>query len=86
MNKTIPANATHTAFRDAVVQAMQPFKNDLSALEILALTSHLVGQLIALQDQTQYTASQVITVVKNNIELGNKEVVDDLRNVTGGTA
>lgn len=83
---TIPANDTHTAFRDAVVQAMQPFKEKLSAVEILALTSHLVGQLIALQDQTKYTPGQVIALVRNNIELGNKEVVDDLRNVTGGTA
>src|SRR3546814_20280488 len=44
----------------------------LSAAELLAVASQLVGNLIALQDQTRHSADVVMELVARNIELGNR--------------
>jgi len=64
----------HKVLRAAVVDAV----NDISLQEVLAITSHLVGQLIAAQDQTKYTREMVMSVVYENIVAGNGELVNSL--------
>lgn len=49
---------------------------DLSALEMLALTSQLVGQLLALQDQRAMSKEQYLEVVIKNLENGNLGAVE----------
>jgi hypothetical protein len=51
-----------------------------------AVVAHLLGQLIALQDQTRFTPDQVMTLVAQNIETGNQEVLANLLTETGGRA
>lgn len=46
------AELKHKAVRDGVISILRKHSNHLSALEILAVMSHLVGQLIAIQDQS----------------------------------
>lgn len=50
------------------------------------MVAHFLGQLIALQDQTRFKPDQVMTLVAQNIEAGNREVIDGLLNNTGGQA
>jgi len=57
---------------------------NLSATEMLAVTSHFVGVLIALQDEKTVTVDMALDVVKANIEVGNKEAIADLRKTFGG--
>lgn len=72
--KTVQPNPHHVAMRDAVIAAMRPF-DFLPAIEMLAVMSYTVGQLIALQDQTTYTAAAAMEVVSQNIELGNAQAI-----------
>lgn len=84
--KAVQPNEKHLKFRKALEAAIAIGGADLQAEEILAVTAHFVGQLIALQDQRRYTSDAVMTLVTENIQKGNQEAVDNLLNATGGHA
>ena len=74
------------AFRKALEAAIRDHGATLDATELLAITSHFVGQLVALQDQRRYTADMVMDMVFANLQQGNGEVVAGLLDKTGGSA
>lgn len=84
--KTVPGSSDTEACRQALVAAIRPFADKLGAQGMLAVASALVGQLVAMQDQRTMTPSMAMEIVTRNIELANKEVLDALRNSTGGRA
>lgn len=87
MFKTTEPTAAHLAYRAAIEQAIRDHGATLDALDLLAITSHLVGQLIAFQDQRKVTPAIAMEVVQRNLEQGNAEVIGSLRDATpGGTA
>lgn len=55
----------------------------LSAEDMLAVVSQLVGSLVALQDQTKSSPSMVMEAVAQNIEVGNRMAIDVLTNTKG---
>jgi hypothetical protein len=55
----------------------------MPSIEILAVFAIYVGKLIALQDQTKYTAENVMNLVASNIELGNSIVLKTVRETKG---
>lgn len=67
IQKTTPR---HEQFRLDVIAAMKPY-DDIPAIEQLAVLAVFMGQLIALQDSTKYTAAQVMDLVASNVEMGN---------------
>jgi hypothetical protein len=66
------------AFRNDAVRLLNEYAGKLSAVEMLALGSHLVGQILALQDHRSMTPDRAMEIVKQNIEQGNREVVDEM--------
>lgn len=84
--KTVAPNPQQLAFRGALEAAIAQHGATLDAVELLAVTSHLVGQLIALQDQRSYTPAMVLQLVQDNIEQGNAEAVNSLLTGVGGNA
>lgn len=84
MFKSTPPTPQHLAYREAIEKAMRDHGATLDALELLAITSHLVGQLVALQDQRKVTAEIALEVVQRNLEQGNAEVVAGLRDAAPG--
>jgi len=68
------ANADHEALYQEILAAIRSY--DLPAIEILAVLSNAVGKCIAMQDQTRYTADELLILVRNNIELGNKQMIE----------
>jgi hypothetical protein len=56
--------------RLAVIAAVRPF-DDVPAIEQLAVLSVFLGQLIALQDSTKYSAVRIMEMVAANVEMGN---------------
>lgn len=84
--KFVAPTAQHLAFRHALEAAIAQHGATLDAVDLLAVTSHLVGQLIALQDQRRYTPALVMQMVQSNIEQGNSEVVNGLLTGVGGNA
>ena len=72
-------------FNDATKALLAEFKDKLNAMEMLAVTAHLVGVLIAVQDQRKVTRDMAFELVTQNIEAGNAEAIESLHN-TEGTA
>ena len=55
----------------------------LSAMELLAVAANMLGKLVALQDQRSMTTSQAMEIVAQNIEHGNKQVLEQLSESKG---
>lgn len=73
-------------YRKALEDAMSAHGATLDAAELLAVTAHLVGQLVALQDQRVMTPAKAMALVSSNLQQGNLEVLERLMEETGGTA
>jgi hypothetical protein len=74
----------HHAFRDDVVALLKKHAGELDASEMLALAAHMVGQIVAMQDQRVMTPAMAMEVVAQNIEQGNGEVLAELADKTAG--
>ena len=55
----------------------------LSAMELLAVASNMLGKLVALQDQRKVTPDKAMEVVARNLELGNQQALAEVRNSRG---
>lgn len=55
----------------------------LSAMELLAVAANMLGKLVALQDQRTVRPSEAMEVVAQNIEHGNKQVIEQLSHTKG---
>lgn len=55
----------------------------LTALELLAVAANMLGKLVALQDQRTCTPALAMETVAQNIECGNKQVLDQLQQSRG---
>lgn len=84
--KSVPPNAQHLAFRKDLHDVIRKHGPQLDAMDLLAALSHLVGQVIALQDQRLYTPQAAMDIVSANIVQGNSEVVENLLGAAGGHA
>lgn len=52
---------------------------ELAAVELLAIASNMVGKLIALQDQRHMSKDRAMRIVAENIQLGNLQIIEQLR-------
>lgn len=80
-----PPTAEHNAFM-ADAKALLGKYEHLDAVQLLALASQLVGNIVALQDQTKMTVDTVMAVVASNIEEGNAVAIDTFLGQTAGAA
>lgn len=71
----------HEALYQELVAAMR--KYDLSSIEILAVTSNMVGKVLAMQDQTKGDADLYMGIVRANIEEGNRQALAEILNPIG---
>lgn len=58
----------------------------LSSLELLAVAANMLGKLVALQDQRTVTPAKAMKIVAKNLELGNKQALNELFGKTAGNA
>lgn len=84
--KTVVPTAEHMAFRKALEAAIAQHGRNLAVQDLLAIVSHMVGQLIALQDQRTMTPAMAMDLVAANIDAGNSSAIDQLLTQTGGNA
>jgi hypothetical protein len=81
------ANATHQAFRTDCLAVLRRHAGKLSAQEMLALSAHLVGSIIAMQDHHNMTPDMAMDIVHSNMAMGNAEAVEEMLNgPAAGTA
>lgn len=81
--KSVTPTAQHIAFRKALEEAIAKHGTTIDATDLLAILSHMVGQVIAMQDQRIYTPEVVMALVSSNIAQGNKEAFDSLMKSEG---
>ena len=55
----------------------------LNAEEMLALTANMTGQMAAMMDQRRFTPKQVTDLIIENLQYGNKAVVNKLQETRG---
>lgn len=84
--KTVLPEARHRAFRDDLLALLREYAGELEATEMLALSAHIVGQIIALQDQRTMTSTLAMEIVAHNIIQGNIEAMAELVGKPAGTA
>ena len=84
--RIIAVTPAHVAFMDDLKGVITRHQH-LSAAEMLALTSQLVGIIVASQDQRTTTPEMAMRMVSSNIERGNQMAVSDLMHgETAGSA
>jgi len=76
-------SAEHHAFRTDAIALLDKHAGHLDKKEMLALAAHLVGQIIAMQDQRTMRPDMAMEIVARNIEVGNAEVLANLSKSQG---
>lgn len=79
----LPTNARHEAMYQELLVVLG--KYDLPAKELLAVTSNMVGKILAMQDQRTMTVAGAMEIVSRNIEEGNRQAVAGLQRPEGST-
>lgn len=69
----------HFMLRQDLVNVLRRHQEVLCPAELLAVSSQLVGNLIALQDETRMSPDLAMEIVLQNIEEGNRTAVADLQ-------
>ncbi len=83
MKSQQPDGAHHALMND--LKSALARHSQLSDQEMLAVTAQLVGQLVAAQDHTRFSAREVMNMVAANVEKGNQMAISHLM-VTRGSA
>lgn len=81
--RTVTTTAAHKAFCDDVRELLNKHSGHLPAVEMLALSAHLVGQITAMQDQRAVTPQIALGIISRNIEAGNDSVVAEILQPVG---
>lgn len=81
--KSVEPNAAHLEYNQALRAVLIRFQHRMDAHEMLAITAHLCGALLALQDQRKMTLDQAMQIILQNIELGNQEMIAGLAPTAG---
>lgn len=84
--KRITATAKHQAAKESIVEALRKHEKDVSASEMLAIMSQMVGMVIAMQDHTTTTPEQAMQTVMHNITAGNAAALVDIMTPSQGKA
>jgi hypothetical protein len=83
--KPFATDARHQTFKRDLDKLLKKHIGRLSAQDLLAVASQVVGMIVALQDQRTMTPDMAIAIVIENIQVGNTSVVMNL-NKTKGSA
>lgn len=85
MSVKIASPAHEVCYQD-LCKLVAKHANELTKIDVLAIAANMVGKLVAMQDQREYSAAHVLEVVAQNIERGNQHVLENLANKTAGSS
>lgn len=80
------ARPEHEVAYDDLVLLIRKHSQKVSALELLAIAANMVGKLAALQDQRMVTPEKAMRVIADNLQFGNKTIIEKLTNEREGSA
>lgn len=73
----------HQNLYQDLLDLLNKYAGQLPAPEVLAIASNIVGKLMAYQDQRSMTPAMAIELVRENIELGNRQALEILNETKG---
>jgi len=77
------AKSEHEVAYQDLCKLVSKHADKLSSLELLAVAANMLGKLVAMQDQRTCSPSVAMEVVAQNIEHGNKQVLEELSQTKG---
>jgi len=78
-----PGDEHEVIYQDLVALVVGRHRDKVSAVEMLAIAANMIGKLAAMQDPRTLTAEQVIDIIIKNIEVGNQQIIDQVKNAKG---
>lgn len=80
------AKPEHEVLYQDLCKLVGKHTGNVSAQEMLAVAANMLGKLVAMQDQHTMTPAMAMEIVAQNLEHGNKMVLDQLLHSKGGEA
>lgn len=80
------AKLEHEVAYADICRLVSTHAKSVSALELLAIASNMVGKMVAMQDQRSVTQAIAMEIVAKNIEAGNEQVLAQLASASVGSA
>lgn len=77
------AKQEHEVAYQDICALVSKHADKLSSAELLAVAANMLGKLVAMQDQRAMTPARAMQIVAQNIEHGNKQIVDQLAQSAG---
>lgn len=76
--KFVEDNPAFQAAYDDLIAAVRKHSDKLTPEELLALFAKMTGRTMAMLDQSKYTTDMAFTIITENIEHGNMEMIAQL--------
>ena len=77
------AKPEHEVAYQNICQLINKHAGELTSQELLAVAANMLGKLIALQDQRAISPAKAMEIIAQNIEHGNKQVLEQLAESKG---
>jgi len=77
------AKPEHEVAYQDLCQLVNKHADKLTAIELLAVAANMLGKLVALQDQRTTSPAMAMEIVAQNLEHGNKMVLEQLSQSQG---
>lgn len=81
--KLFGTDARHMTFKQDLDKLLKKHCARLPSSHILAISAQVTGMIVALQDQRTMTPEMAMTIVANNIEEGNKAMLETVMKTKG---
>ena len=81
--KCVQCDARHEVAYQDLCRLVSKHASELSSLQLLAIAGNMVGKLIAMQDQRSITAEQALEIVFQNLQAGNRQILDQILHSQG---
>lgn len=77
MKKLTVVHPKYEKLHQAMLTVFRVYGSDFTAQELLAVSSQVTGQLLAMQDSSKPNCQEIaVAVVTENIEIGNRHAVE----------
>lgn len=76
--KLFGTDARHMTFKQDLDKLLKKHCSRMPASHMLAISAQVTGMIVALQDQRTMTPEMAMTIVAENIEEGNKGMVENV--------
>lgn len=71
-------DSNHRQFHNELKKVVIKYNGRIDVKEMLALTSHMVGVLVAMQDPRKMTAEKAMMMIGENIQIGNIDAMKEM--------